>query len=120
MIKPLLPVKVVQVWLKIPLRYQKILKITGIVFASLVVLMLLLSLVLPGKRRRVSSVKTTPAPVLAPTPEAISNPSRYATDSAILKIEEDLAGVEKDLDSLEVNEINLLPPRLDFDINFEK
>lgn len=133
MIKLLLPVKVVQIaqkvkniflifWLKVPQPYRKILKITGIVFTSLLVLMLILSLVFSLKKQTQEKKKVTPTPVpqMTAVPEVITNPSRYATDSAILKVEEDLAEIGKDLDSLQVNEVNLLPPRLDFNINFEK
>lgn len=133
MIKPLLPVKVVQIgqkvkniflifWLKVPQPYRKILKITGIVFTSLVVLLLVLSLAFSLKKQTQQKKKVTPTPVpqMTAMPEVIANPSRYATDSAILKIEQDLVGIGRDLDSLQVNEVNLLPPRLDFEINFEK
>lgn len=110
------------VWLKIPERLRKILRIMGIVFAVLLVLMIILSIVLKLKSKVPVEVKPTPAASfeLLPSGEVITNPSRYATDSGVLKIEEDLRNLEKELDNLQVNETNLLPPRLDFDINFNK
>ena len=53
-----------------------------------------------------------------PTGDIITNPSRYATDSGVLKIEEDLINIEKSLGIMQVSETSLLPPKLDFDINF--
>lgn len=109
-------------WFKVPESYRRILKITGIIFASLVVLMFLLSLFFSVKTTTNDVKKKTPTPLPQITilPDVVVNPSRYATDSAILKIEEDLKTVEKELDGLQVNEINLLPPRLDFNVTFEK
>lgn len=109
-------------WFKVPENYRRILRITGIVFVSLIVLMFLSSLFFSVKKTANGVKKKTPAPLPQITilPDVVVNPSRYATDSAILKIEEDLKTVEKELDGLQVNEINLLPPRLDFNVTFEK
>ena len=114
--------KLKDVWMKIPARLRKILRILGIVFAGLLFLMTVLSIVLNLKGKAPVEIKPTPVASFAPLPsgEVITNPSRYATDSGVIKIEGDLSGVEKELDNLQVSEVNLLPPRLDFDINFAK
>lgn len=114
--------KLKDAWLKIPERLRKILRIVGIVFAVLLVLVIILSTVLKLKGKVPVEVKPTPVASFGPLPsgEVTTNPSRYATDSGVLKIEEDLRNLEKELDNLQVNETNLLPPRLDFDINFDK
>jgi len=114
--------KLKDAWLKIPERLRKILRIVGIVFAVLLLLIIILSTVLKLKNKVPVEIKPTPVASFEPLPsgEVIINPSRYATDSGVLKIEEDLRNLEKELDNLQVNETNLLPPRLDFDINFDK
>jgi len=114
--------KLKSVWLKIPERLRKVLCIVSIVFAVLLFLMIILSIVLKSRGKVPVEVKPTPVVSFEPPPsgEVITNPSRYATDPGVLKIEEDLRNLEKELDSLQVNEVNLLPPRLDFDINFDK
>lgn len=124
LLQPLQPVagKLKDLWLKIPEKLRKILRLVGIVFAIILFLMIVLSIVFNIKKPQ--SVKDKLSPVASPQPtpesEVITNPSRYATDSGVLKIEEDLRNLEKELDNLQVNETNLLPPRLDFDINFDK
>lgn len=114
--------KLKSTWVKIPERLRKILRIVGIVFAVLILLMIILSTVLKLKGRVPVEIKPTPVVSFEPLPsgEVIISPSRYATDSGVIKIEEDLRNLEKELDSMQVNETNLLPPRLDFDINFDK
>jgi hypothetical protein len=47
-------------------------------------------------------------------------PSRYATDEVVLKVETDVANLEKDLNSLEVKESDLNPPPLNWDVNFKE
>jgi hypothetical protein len=110
-------------WLRVPEKYRKILIIVAGAFALLVILMILLSLILAlGKKTTKLVKKATPVPVVQTTflPEAISNPSRYATDAGVLKIETDLTVIGKELDGLSVNEVDLLPVRLDFSIDFEE
>lgn len=64
----------------------------------------------------------TPTPVVTPTlaPVEIRNPSRYATDSGVLKIEEDLKALDKDLVGTEIKESSLTPPSLDWDVSFKE
>lgn len=58
-----------------------------------------------------------PLPIIAPTP--ISSPSLYATDSAVLKIEDDLGNIETDLQTTDLKESSLMPPSLDWEVTFE-
>lgn len=111
-------------WEKVPLQLRKILKIAGITIGLLLFSLIIFSTVVRiSKKRTPVVVKVVPSEIPQATSfpeEKIFNPSRYATDSAVLKIEEDLKSVEKELNDLEINEVDLLPPKLDFDINFEK
>jgi len=47
-------------------------------------------------------------------------PSRYATDEAVLKIETDVKALESEIGKSEIEEKNLTPPSLNFDINFKE
>jgi hypothetical protein len=112
-------------WEKVPPRFRKVLKVAGITLGLLFFLLIIFSVVAGISKKRTTVVKNVvpsmvPRVATSSPEEKILNPSRYATDSAILKIEEDLKSVEKELNDLEINEVNLLPPRLDFEINFEK
>ena len=55
-------------------------------------------------------------PVSAPTP---SSPSPFATDSAVLDLEQQLNQLSQDQDQTDMTETNLFPPTLDLDVNFE-
>ena len=60
--------------------------------------------------------------VVTPTPEEvqeISNPSPYANDLIILKIEQDIKRIDKELQETDLKEASLNPPLLDMDIKFE-
>ena len=122
-VNTLLPVinKVKVVWMKIPDNIKKILRIVIIVLAALFLLMVVFSAVMKYKSNL--PVEVQPSPIVYSEPpsdeEIVTNPSRYATDSGVLEIEENLRNLDKELDNLKVNEINLLPPRLDFDITFD-
>ncbi len=111
-------------WEKVPPQFRKVFKLVGIAIGLLLFSLIIFSTVIRiSKKRTPVAVNVVPSEVPQATPspeEKIFNPSRYATDSAILKIEEDLKSVEKELNDLEVNEVDLLPPKLDFEINFDK
>jgi hypothetical protein len=47
-------------------------------------------------------------------------PSRYASDEAVLKIETDVKTLENEIGKIEIEEKNLIPPSLNFSINFEE
>lgn len=109
-------------WEKVPPQFKKVFKVAGIVFGFFILLLIVFSIAAGTGKRRTAIVNN---PVSSEAPqeaslngEKILNPSRYATDSVVLKIEDDLKSVEKELNDLEVNEVYLLPPNLDFDINF--
>ena len=57
-------------------------------------------------------VKLTPTPVLEKTA------SIYATDSAVLKIEQELETLIKDLETVNLDEDGLKPPALDLQIEY--
>jgi hypothetical protein len=69
------------------------------------------------------NVPSSPLVITTPTPtpifsEEIKSQSLWATDSGILKIEEELKNIEKDLDNTDIKEKRLMPPVLDWEIKF--
>lgn len=46
-------------------------------------------------------------------------PSRYATDEAILKMEADTKALEEEINKSDLDEKSLIPPNLNFDVNFK-
>ena len=70
-----------------------------------------------------------PQPPIAPTPtptpplefkEEIISPSFYATDEAILKIEQDLKTIDQQLQETDLKEAGLNPPVLDWEVEFKE
>ncbi|MGB9706911.1 MAG: hypothetical protein ACPLXP_02460 [Microgenomates group bacterium] len=106
-----------QVGEKVP-PISKKLFIFGGVFLGILLVMILLRLFFRGLPQQLPP-PAQPTPTPTPTPflsEEITNPSFYATDSAVLKIEEDLKKIDRDLESTELKESNLNPPVLDWEI----
>jgi hypothetical protein len=112
--------KLKEFYLTIPVRTKKMLFIAGGMFALLLVLLIVGLIVKSVSSRPVAKV-ILPTPVITslPTPATLTNPSKYATDSAVLKLEQNLKDNETKLNSLDIKESNLYPPQLDFDIKFE-
>ena len=61
---------------------------------------------------------TQPSPT--PISELTTTPSAYATDSAILRIKNNLQEIEKELGATDLYESGLLPPVLDMKVEFEE
>lgn len=98
---------------------QKIKKIAIIAGVGLVVL-ILLSLLMRLMPKGLPILTTSPTPSATPVViVATPIPSKYATDEAILKIEADIQGLETEMGQVELDETNLRPRPLDFNINFK-
>lgn len=90
---------------------------SGIIFLILTLLMIILNL---NKKTASLPVAPTPAPTPTPAEGAILNPSAYATDSAILKIEEEIKTMGKEIQSTDLKESQFNPPILDMDVNLKE
>lgn len=104
-----------------PPETRKLLKISSIVLGSLLILLILGSMFAKKPQKSIKTI-ATPTPFTQPsaTPELILNPSRYATDSGLLKIEGELKAIQQKLDTMDTKESNLNLPLLDFSINFDQ
>ena len=63
--------------------------------------------------------KPRSSPPLSPRAQSITSPSAYATDSAVLEIEKKLEELGSFLETSQTDQIELLPPKLDWEIEFE-
>ncbi|MFH1971136.1 MAG: hypothetical protein ABIJ05_02000 [Patescibacteria group bacterium] len=110
---------VTNLWMNLNPALRKVIMITGFIFG----LLLLVAIIFSISTKRGRRVKSTPTPSSnieqSPLPEIIINPSRYATDSAVLTVEENLKSIEKEIGSTLINDLKLAPPNLLWDINFE-
>jgi len=97
-----------------------------VVFTSLfgVVLVLLLAVaIFTGFNQKDSSQSTSEKPTpttAAEFKEEITSPSPYATDAALLKIEEEVENLDEKIQTTDLKESGLTPPALEMGINFEE
>jgi hypothetical protein len=111
---------VTNLWMKLNPAIRKVIMITGFIFG----LFMLIAIIFSVSTKIGGKVKSIPKPTMgieqSPLPEIIINPSRYATDSAILAVEENLKIIEKEIGITVINDLKLSPPNLLWDINFEE
>jgi len=97
---------------------KKKLILVVILIISLLVLASTGMIILNQQGQITLSPEVSPIPTPTPIIEEITNPSPYATDSAVLQTEEELKKLESDLREADLKETNLTPPVLDLDVNF--
>ncbi len=91
-------------------------------FGGVMVLLLAVSIFIGFNQQGSSQTvlqELTPTPTTEPKEEIIS-PSLYATDAAILKIEEEVENLNQKIQNTDLKESGLTPPVLEMGINFEK
>lgn len=96
---------------------KKFLSITAAFLVVLVLIAMFVPLVRKLLQKPVEETQQVDTAQLTLTTRKLS---RYATESAVLKIESDVASLEGDLNALEVKESKLNPPPLNWDVNFEE
>jgi hypothetical protein len=103
----------------LPKQKQTLVIVAAVLISILIILLLLVALF--GKKQTAIVATPSPSPVaITPAPAVILNASKYATDSGVLKIESDLNGFQKQLESANVKQTDLITPNMDFNINFNK
>jgi hypothetical protein len=112
------PIKVIQDKLHNLSPRNKTLVLVILILFAIIFILLLLTLIF-GKKQTVVTVIPSPTPVsVSPTPSIILNASRYATDSGVLKLEENFNKIQGQLQGTDVRQSDLNLPDLDFNINF--
>lgn len=115
----LLKTKLQSRWQVVPARNRKIILIVVGVFIFLFLLLVILGVLTNMQRRNGQTDMPTPTPAqTTPVEEDIVNPSRYATDAAILKIEGDIEVLDKRMGEEKVRQEDLNLPQLDFEVSF--
>lgn len=101
-----------------PKRDMTIFFIAGgvIIFLIIIIVFLILGLSLLRRPKSASNTTaptvTTPPPAPAPPPP----PGKFASDSAILKIRDEMKAVKVSIDSMDLFDAQIAPPNLDFSI----
>ena len=92
------------------------------IFGGLLVILLAITILFSLKQNQptpTTQATPTPTPTLPPQ-EEITSPPPYATDAAILKMEEEIKALDQELLSTDLKESGLNPPALEMKITFEK
>lgn len=92
------------------------------IFGAFLLLLLALVIFMSFNQKSISlpvENKPTPTPITK-IKEEITTPSLYATDAAVLKIEEEIKALDKNLQEADLKESSLNPPNLDWQIEFKK
>jgi|GEM_PF-5997184 len=95
-----------------------------VILLSIILFILIFSLIsyftsINRPKEKNENIKPT-ITIIKPSPTLVIKPSSWATDSAILKLEEKINSQGESLNSIDLNETVLTFPSLDFNINFEK
>ena len=96
--------------------FKKILAKTLMVVLPLILIMALFILFFKVRSSSPSMGVPTPSEV-SPTPESLSS-THWATDSAILEIEENFLSLQKELEEVDLKHADLQPPVLDMNVGF--
>lgn len=88
-------------------------------FSTLFLLLVLLVVYLKIQKSPKESIFQQPGTV-TPAEEVKPTHPVYATDPVILAIEEDLRNLDSELINADLEEVNLNPPNLDMEVNFEE
>lgn len=97
--------------------YKKLIKVFFVLFFLLILIFVGATLFNIFNSKKVAEVVEGPTP--SPIPFKPTKPSVYATDEDVLKLQEDIDLLEKELARVSLRENDLLPPKLDFNINFK-
>ncbi len=71
-----------------------------------------------GKNNGGTNIQPTISTIPSPAPYVPHNPSVYANDPEVLKLEEDILVLERELSNTNVREDRLFPPTLDYNVRF--
>lgn len=104
----------------VPVIGRRLLIIFGLLYLVIIVFFLILAILMAIFRSGGNGTGPTvsPPPKVTPAPEENRNPSIYATDSAVLKLQEDVQRHDENLRNTEVTEPVLNVPSLNFDVSF--
>ena len=92
-----------------------VIAISMLFFVTLILFMVLM--IYKGKEEK--PISETQKELEAQTTIIERKPSRYATDEVVLKMETDLKTLEEEVNRGEIEEKSLIPPNLNFQINFK-
>lgn len=108
--------------IKPKMAFKKPLIIFASVFGAVLVLLIATAVFMSFNPKDNSTGKIgqpTPTPI-PEFKEEITSPSSYATDSAILKSEEEIKALDEKIQKTDIKESGLNPPVLEWKIEFEK
>ncbi len=88
---------------------------------AIILILLVVSVVVKGIRSRQVAATPTPTPTVEPLPtpgNVITSPSRYATDSGVIEIDQNIRSLDQDMNAANFRSMELNPPSIYFDKAF--
>lgn len=85
--------------------------------AVLMIMSAVLGIKIPGQ-----DLFIPPAPSPTPTPAAVvftPTPNKYASDPEVIKLQQDIESLDKELQTIDIDETNLKPRPYQWDVNFK-
>jgi len=89
----------------------------AMLFLPVILIIFLFSMIAKLEKSKPESEVVAPQEEPTATPQVFA-PTRWATDSAVLEIEETVLQIEKELEGLDLNQASLHPPVLDLNVGF--
>ncbi|MBU1126734.1 MAG: hypothetical protein ABIH88_03260 [Patescibacteria group bacterium] len=99
---------------------EKVLIILALIVCLLLLTLFVASVAINKEKKQEQIIKIIPTPVPLENQEKLIEPSLYATDSAILKIEKEIKDTRSALENMEHSQKNLDIPALDMNLDLEK
>jgi hypothetical protein len=97
---------------------HKFLKIILISLPVVLLILVLLTIFISNNNASQISTNVQPTPTVGTPSTAPFNPSKWAGDEDVLKIEEQITGLEKEMGNTDLRLQPILPPDLDMAIKF--
>ena len=86
----------------------------------LIILVFLVAMLIKIQKDNSSSITTTNlSPTPTPIPTIEENLSPWAKDEQVLKLDQSIKQIEISLERVDLKEIGLIPPILDYEVKFE-
>ncbi len=105
--------------ISLPPGTRKVLAIGLAAVTIFLLLILVLAIATRGRRQTQPTTLPSPTPISSQFTAPIENPSKYATDEAVLAAKEEVDKIDEKIKATDLENPTILPPDLDYKIDFE-
>lgn len=98
---------------------RKVLAIGLAAIVLFLLLILVLAIATRGRRQAQPTTLPSPTPISSQFTTPIENPSKYATDEAVLAAKGEIDQIDEKIKATDLENPTILPPDLDYKVSFE-